>query len=256
MKAFVIMALMMLAGLAGCNSGGSVFGSTEGFPAGTGFQSFTVKSDGEDYTYTVFVPKGYSATKKYPTIVFLHGMLEAGSGGIKNLGVGIGPHIQENAETWPFITIFPQSGNDWQGEERSHLCMAALDDTARRYNVDPDRVILTGLSNGGQGVWLIGAAYKNRFAGLVPIAGHAAYDVTGNLKDISIWCFHNTVDPFVPSGGSEEMCERINKAGGHATFTKFSGFGHNCWDDVYSDPKVIQWMLEQRRGPSVATGRP
>jgi predicted peptidase len=239
--------LFLWIGGGGCNASSSVLSATREFPGGTGFQFHQVVVDGRSRTYAIFVPRDYTPQQKYPAIAFLHGVLEAGEGATKNLGVGIGPHIRDHAATWPFITIFPQSSGDWQGPERDRLCIAALDDACRRYAIDPDRIILTGLSNGGQGTWLIGAAHKDRFAALVPIAGHAAYEVCGKLTGIPIWCFHNSVDPFVSSGGSAEMCKRINEAGGNAKFTQFSGFGHNCWDDVYSDPQVIQWMLAQRR---------
>jgi predicted peptidase len=244
--------MLVLAAAGGCNSGSAVLESTKGFPQGTGFQTFPLKVGGSDYKYSVFVPRDYSPQKKYPAIVFLHGVLEAGSDATKNVGVGIGPHVSESAATWPFITVFPQSGGDWQGEERDRLCMAALDDTARRCNVDPDRVILTGLSNGGQGVWLIGAAHKDRFAALVPVAGFSAYDACSKLKGIPIWCFHNSVDPFVPSSGSAEMCKRINDAGGSAKYTQFSGFGHDIWDKVYGNQELMKWMLAQRRPSATA----
>ena len=41
----------------------------------------------------------------------------------------------------------------------------------RDYKVDPKRVILTGLSMGGQGSWDIGTAQPERFAAVVPICG-------------------------------------------------------------------------------------
>ena len=243
----LVFASMFLA-LGGCNSGGAVFESTKDFPQGTGFQQFTVKVDDTDRRYSVFIPRDYSPQKKYPAIVFLHGVLESGNDATKNLGVGIGPHVRDQAATWQFITIFPQSPSDWTSPDKQHICIAVMDDVSRRFSVDQDRVILTGLSNGGEGTWIIGAAYKNRFAGLVPIAGYSAKDCCDKLTGIPIWCFHNGMDFLVLSGGSADMCQRINDAGGTAKYTQTSGFGHGGWDDVYTDLEVIKWMLAQRRG--------
>jgi predicted peptidase len=115
------------------------------------------------------------------------------------------------------------------------------------YSVDPKRVILTGLSNGGHGVWAVAARYPDRFAGLVPMCGHSDLDDVDKLTKIPIWCFHNSVDPFVPSGGSKEMCQQINKLGGNAKYTQYGDFGHNCWDKAYSDGELWKWMAGQSR---------
>jgi predicted peptidase len=252
--------LATIALLTGCNASSSVIESTSSFPKGTGFMHRDVTVDGTARRYAIFVPKNYNPANKYPAIVFLHGVLEAGSDATKNLGVGIGPIIRDRADTWPFITLFPQSGGDWQGQERANLAIACLDDASRAYSIDPSRVILTGLSNGGQGTWLIGAAYKNRFAALVPMAGHAAYDVCPQLTGIPIWCFHNGGDFIVPSGGASGMCERIKAAGGNVLHTQYGDIGHNCWDTAYSDDQLINWMLAQRKGgggvasPGVSAG--
>src|SRR4030095_12675045 len=90
-----------------------------------------------------------------------------------------------------FVTIFPQSGGDWQGEDRAKLAIACLDSAIKENGADPDRVMLTGLSNGGQGTWLIGASHKDRFAALVPMCGHRALDSVPNLTGIPICCFHH-----------------------------------------------------------------
>ena len=113
---------------------------------------------------------------------------------------------------------------------------------------DPDRVILTGLSNGGDGTWSIGALHADRFAALVPMCGEGDYDDVPKLTRIPIWCFHNSIDPFRSSGNAREMCDRIQKAGGNIKFTQYSTFGHDCWTRAYEEGDVFTWMLAQRRG--------
>ena len=51
--------------------------------------------------------------------------------------------------------------------------LRVMDDVARAYNVDPDRVHLTGLSMGGGGTWQIGLRYPDRFASITPVCAVA-----------------------------------------------------------------------------------
>lgn len=243
--------------IAGCNYTGSTLDSTKGFPPNTGFFQKKITVDGKERSYYVFVPRNWRAGEKYPAIVFLHGVLEAGDSG-KNVGKGLGPHISKDPSAWPFITLFPQSDGDWQGAERGKFVIACIDQGIKDLGVDPDRVLLTGLSNGGQGTWIIGGDYRDRFAALVPMCGHKAYDSVPKLTKIPIWCFHNNADLLVGSGQSEEMVKRINAAGGNAKLTTYGGmhedFNHNVWDQAYAEPQLIPWMLAQRRNGAAKVG--
>src|SRR5216684_3516712 len=84
-------------------------------PKGTGFMVKELNIDGETRKYGLFVPHDYSAGKPTPVIVFLHGVLQAGSDGVSNMGQGIGPVIAMQPERYPFIVAFPQSTGDWKG---------------------------------------------------------------------------------------------------------------------------------------------
>jgi predicted peptidase len=258
---FRLLPLMLCLTLTGCNRAGSVYSSTASFAPNTGFLDKTLTLNDTTHKYVIFVPKSYQPGQRHPTIIFLHGVLEAGSDGRKNVGKGLGPFIARDPDHWPFVTLFPQSSGDWQGDDRARLVLAALDDAVRSHGADPDRVILTGLSNGGQGAWIIGARHRERFAALVPMCGHTAYDAVPDLKSIPIWCFHNDLDMLVGCGGSREMCKRINEAGGNAKLTTYGGLAgdlnHNVWDRAYKEPELVPWMLKQRRrGPSGSLPEP
>jgi predicted peptidase len=250
--------VLFIAMLTGC-SARHVDWANEGAPAGTGFQLKQLTVDSDTYNYTVFVPHSYKpgAGQRYPVIVFLHGVLESGSDGKKNVHVGIGPAVSERAATFPFFVVFPQSHSDWKGDDKAKLCLTALDTVLRDYpGADPDRVVLTGLSNGGDGTWTIGARYTNRFAALVPMCSAADHDDAPKLTKIPIWCFHNSVDPFRSSGNTASMCEKINAAGGKATYTKYGDFGHDCWTRAYKEGEVFTWMAAQRRNGTTASAVP
>jgi predicted peptidase len=236
----------------GCQSVNAIK-STESFPKGTGFVQHWMTVDGHVHGLWVFVPRDYTSSKKYPTIVFLHGLFEAGNDhSHKCLTGGLAPIIAKHPEKWPFVTVFPQSTGTWRGSDRDHLAIASLDFAQKNWSIDHDRVILAGLSYGGLGTWQIGANHADRFAALVPVSGHRDVDAVKHLLGTPVWAFDFRGDPFVPSENSEQMCAQIKSRGGNARLTEFPGMGHDCWDRVLANSDLVDWMLQQRRGATTA----
>ena len=218
-------------------------------PSARGFISKDVMVLGQVRKYSVFVPPRYDPAVRYPALVFLHGVGESGSDGIAPTTVGIGPEIDRRNGDFPFIVIFPQSTGRWASDEAGAIAIAALDDAMRSYSIDPQRVALTGLSIGGTGTWKIGAAYRHRFAALIPLSGFSAYAAVPKLLTIPIWSFHYSADPLASSANSRTMCERIMSAGGNATYTEYAGFSHFVWTRAYARDDLWQWVLSQRLSP-------
>jgi len=254
----VLLTLSLLNG--GCQSGAQVAHSTATFRPGTGFTHHQIMVDGTPRNVWVFLPKDYKPTKKYPTILFLHGLFEAGEDYQKCLSAGLGPVIAKNPDRWPFITVFPQSDGNWKGEARERIAIVALDYTQAHYSVDRDRVILAGLSYGALGTWEIGAKHSERFAALVPVSGHRATEMVERLIMVPVWAFAYTGDMFVQPQSSEEMCREIAERGGKAKLTEFEGVGHDGWGRAVAESNLVEWMLAQHRtnmtpAPVPAAGR-
>jgi predicted peptidase len=106
--------------------------------------------------YLLYVPKDYSADKAWPLVVFLHGVGERGTNPEKVKVNGL-PRLIAEGKDFEFIVVSPQCPPDkwWVGMD-SHV-IALIDETMDTYNVDKNRVYLTGLSMGGYGTWSIGA---------------------------------------------------------------------------------------------------
>ena len=236
---------------AGC-SGREVLNSTRDFPADTGFLTRAVTHEGEQRNYAVFVPRSYSPSRRYPAIVFLHGLFESGSDGVKCLSAGLGPRIAADPDAFPFIVIFPHTQGDWAGDEKRRLVLTTLDSAAAHWSIDPDRVILAGLSFGGRGAYEIGSRHPERFAAIVPVSGPRALDRIKDLTRLPVWAFHNSADPFVPAASAQEMVTQINAAGGEAQLTVFPAMGHDCWPRAIDESGLLQWMLSQRRRTAAA----
>ena len=48
------------------------------------------------------------------------------------------------------------------------------------------------------------------------------------------------------------MVKQINLKGGNAKITIFADATHDAWTPTYTDPKIWEWMFEQKRGSAEA----
>src|SRR5258706_16446965 len=93
-------------------------GANSRAPKGTGFMVKEVAVDGEPRKYGLFVPHDYSAGKPTPVIMFLHGVLQAGAGGVEKMGQGIGPGIALEPGGGSVFFGVSQSAGGWEGAGR------------------------------------------------------------------------------------------------------------------------------------------
>jgi len=198
--------------------------------------------------YLLFLPEDYGKQEKdWPLMLFLHGAGERGSD-LQKVKVHGPPKIVEKQEDFPFIVVSPQCPEgDWW-DEKLEVLTNLLDDIVARYDVDTDRIYLTGLSMGGYGTWALASKYPDRFAAIAPICGGGKRFMAYRLKDMPVWAFHGAKDRVVPLEESEEMVEAINDRGGNAKLTVYPDAGHDSWTESYDNQELYDWLLEHRRG--------
>lgn len=209
----------------------------------------SVSLPGDICGYLLFLPKDYGTDqRKWPVMMFLHGSGERGDD-LNLVKVHGPPKLVEQRPDFPFIVVSPQCPKDrsWNGDVQSHLLAELLDSVLTRFNADPERVTVTGLSMGGFGSWTLAARYPNRFAAAVPICGGGDPDDAQKLKSTPFWVFHGAKDNGVPLKLSEEMVGAIQKVGGNAKLTVYPEAGHDSWTETYQNESVYDWMLAQRR---------
>lgn len=235
----------------------------------TGFVFSSLELASRSYPYALYVPRSYDHRRAWPLILFLHGRGECGSDGSRQLHVGLGPELLAQPDRWPYLVLFPQKpAKDDEWEQHEAALLAMLDEVSGRYNVDPNRVLLTGLSQGGHGTWVLGARHPERWAALVPVCGYAgapigfppvrslssrfegsAADLAPALAALPIWAFHGEADDTVPVAATLELVAAAQRAGGSPKLTVLPGVGHNSWDAAYRNPQLAEWMLLQVRRP-------
>jgi len=203
-------------------------------------------------SYLLFLPSDYKpeSGKKWPLLLHLHGAGERGND-LNKIKVHGPPNLVDHpdkAKEWPFITVSPQCPEDawdWGGMQVLGLL---LDEIEKRYDVDKDRIYVTGLSMGGFGTWALVSQYPERFAAGMPICGGFDPAKAGRLVKVPLWVFHGDKDDIVPLVKSTEMVDAIKAAGGtRVKLTVYPDVDHNSWSMTYDNPEVYRWLLEQNR---------
>ena len=245
--------LLLACGLALCVSG--VAPSLAAEPAPSSFQVRHLRVQCDSMAYAVWLPPGYDRARTWPCIVFLNGSGECGTDGLKQTWQGLGPALLAHPERWPFVAVLPQKPSaDEEWEEREDLVFAVLKAVQKSFDIDPERIALTGVSQGGHGTWMIGARHPGRWSCLVPVCGYGrALTVASRVAKLPVWAFQglkdDVVDPRETQGIVAEL-ERLTKSAGLVAprLTLYPDLGHGCWEAAFGDSTLPAWMLEQRRG--------
>jgi predicted peptidase len=222
----------------------------------------SIEIDGQKYIWTVVIPP--AAEKGGAGLLFLHGKGQCGDDGALHIEYGLVPAIEKDPESWPFVILVPQkeSGGAWSFHEAAVMQM--LDMSIEEGYVDPDRIGITGLSQGGHGTLVFAANHPERFAAAAPVCGYAqvAHDENGErtpvpgfeaymslmkelaeeLKATPTWLFHGEVDRAVPVFTSRLMYKELQSLDADVKYTEFPGVDHDSWDPAYAMSELGDWF--------------
>jgi predicted peptidase len=126
--------------------------------------------------------------------------------------------------------------------------MALLASLQQELPVDANRLLVTGLSMGGYGVFDILLRHPGMFAGALALCGGGDPSQAAAIRDLPLWLFHGDSDPAVPVRGSRQMVRALRSAGGSPRYTEIEGGGHNMWNIAYQNVEVLHWLLAQSKG--------
>jgi len=208
--------------------------------------------------YLLSLPKGYGRKDQtWPLILFLHGAGERGSN-LNQVKMHGPPKLVKQGKDLPFIVVSPQCPAGIWWTEKLDMLVALLDEIESKYDVDPSRIYLTGLSMGGFGTWALACEKPERFAAIVPICGGGQWFLADRLKNVPVWAFHGAKDSVVPLDLSKKMVQAVKRAGGDAKLTVYPEANHDSWTATYDNPELYDWLLSHRtnrKKKSVATGQ-
>ena len=222
-------------------------------------RTFTDKA-GKSIKYHLMKPVDFDAKKSYPVLLFLHGMGGCGSNNKKNLAdAGVPKIFADDAlrRKHPAFVLVPQCprGSYWAGSIRGRkrptmdaLVVGMLEAVGKEFNVDKQRIYITGLSLGGFGTFGTVSARSDLFAAAAPVCGGwpGARGVKG-MASVPFWIFHGGADNVVPTKLSQEMTDALKTVGGTVKYTEYPGVGHDSWTRAYNTPELWEWMFAQKK---------
>ncbi|HEY2897837.1 MAG TPA: HEAT repeat domain-containing protein [Gemmatimonadaceae bacterium] len=131
-------------------------------PPGTSFRGMASEAF-RGWPYGMYVPDDYRGDEPFPLIVYL-----AGNSGPAIEGVQLGAAAFERTG---YLVVYPNASGGWWRIKTETMVDSLLHEVMRRYNVDPERVYISGLSNGGTGTLDYVSLWPQRFSAAVVAMG-------------------------------------------------------------------------------------
>ena len=218
-------------------------------------QTITVEENETDvmFRYRLLRPLPSPTRKTFPLVIFFHGSGERGSNNLGQLKYFPAWMSEDtNREKYPCFILAPQCRADqkWSSRDMTidmQAAIKALDHVIATEKVDPQQILVTGLSMGGAATWEMCMRLPERIAAGVPVCGKSDEQFAKLVKDVPLWVFHGDADRVIPVECSRGMVAAVKAAGGSPRYTELPGVGHDSWTAAYHDPEMLDWFFRQRR---------
>jgi len=189
--------------------------------------------------YTLFVPESYDPLVPTPLLVGLHG---GGAGGADGkLVVGSGkeamPFYKERCQARGWICVCPNAlVAGWSNRANSDLIDAVLEELYALYNIDENRIYLTGHSMGGGGAWAQGARLMGTWAAVSPTASFGVQGLADYEKTrTGLYVYHSDDDPRTRIEGVRPHMLNLLGKDLDFVYTELPGRGHDLPQEVLDD---------------------
>jgi pimeloyl-ACP methyl ester carboxylesterase len=237
-------------------------------------RAYLAPNDASPQPYILYVPPSYNAETPHGLFVFMHGWTPD----LNKLNWKdqmYSPAFEVTAEETNCIGLMPfgRGNTDFQGAGEDDV-MRAIDEVVARWNIDEDRIFLSGISMGGMGVWTIGAHHPQRFAALVPVASRGDFymwknvargslpawkarlvdaefgaELIPNYRNLPCILVHGEDDWVMPLRQSDRMDALLLEAGFDSTYLRIPEASHYTWDLLLNAPELLERLRTIRRQP-------
>lgn len=195
-------------------------------------RAYRSKVDETLQPYTVRIPAVLDAGKRYPLVVFLHGS------GQDDRALRPGQFPDH------YIQLAPHgrgTSNDYTVDHAQEDIRDAIEDVMANYPVDPERVLLSGFSMGGYGVYRTFYQDPKRYRALAIFSGHPTMgrDHYGSdhpsflearylapFRDKPMFVFHGGKDRNCPIELTRDLITSLKNAGANVDFHYEEDKGH------------------------------
>jgi len=192
--------------------------------------------------FSLYVPETYDPAVAYPLVVAMHG----GSG---NGGAFLWSWVRE-ARTRGIVVIAPTAkGSTWslmEPEVDGPNIDRMVDQVSADWNIDPARMLLTGMSDGGTFTYVLGLRGECRFTHLAPVSAvfhpiMMTFADPARLRDLPIHIVHGTQDWMFPPEVAQGAERALRQAGGDVRYREIADLSHTYPRD--ENAAILDWFL-------------
>ena len=198
-------------------------------------------SDGVEHFFAVNVPDSYDPARRYQVRIQLHG----GVGGrATNAPVGNGTVGTLAGAEQIYVVPYAWADAPWWSPDQVLNLAAIVDRVKRLYNVDENRVVLSGVSDGATGALYVAMRETTPFASILPLNGYimvlALRDIddglifANNLRNKPLFAVNGGRDPLYPTRVVDPYIEHLKKGGVSIDYHPQPNAAHNTawWPEV------------------------
>jgi phospholipase/carboxylesterase len=191
--------------------------------------------------FSLYVPEYYTPDRAWPLVMALHG----GSGN----GRGFLWSWLRDARSFGAIVVAPTAtGNTWSlmGEDTDTSNLARILDLVRgRWNIDPTKLLLTGMSDGGTFCYVTGLESASPFTHLAPVAATfhplmAEMADAERLRGLPVYLVHGRLDWMFPVQVARQTREVLSAAGADVTYRELDDLSH-CYPREIN-AAILNWL--------------
>jgi dienelactone hydrolase len=199
------------------------------------------------FEYGLYVPENYRPEIAYPLVICLHGAGFTGDAYLERWQARLGENYILACPTLRYA--------DWWTRTAEQLVLATIRVVTGMYHIDPDRIFLSGMSNGGIGAYLIGAHHARRFAAVIPMASGldtVLMPFLENFQQTPLYIIHGKRDQVMPVELSRSIVDTLSELNyshvyrEHDRIHPIAG-GHFFPREELGD--LVTWLGQQHRNP-------
>ena len=147
---------------------------------------------------------------------------------------------------FPGFVLFPQNLNGWeQGGAQNVVRIIRL--LMQTYNINPNKIYVHGLSDGGSAVYRLVRTAPWMFAAALPMSAvqnpENNYPIYQHINSVPLWVFQGGVDGNPTKGTTEELIKNFRNAGMEVRYTLYPTLGHGVWNNAYAEQDFFRWMM-------------
>ena len=159
--------------------------------------------DGIEHYFSVNIPENYTAAKRYQVRFQLHGGVD---GRTDNQPRGNGSIGQLAGAEQIYVLPYAWRDAGWWSDDQVLNLRTIVDQLKRTYNVDENRVVVAGVSDGATGAYYIAMRETTLFASFLPLNGFILVLANPDIDDNGNYPNNLLNKPlFVVNGGRDRL---------------------------------------------------